>query len=141
MAFEEYKAPESEGRSLDYVSVQVKKAAATKMMIVLGAEVVKKAEWKPGDCITMLFGTGDDKGKLLLIKAEEGKGIALAINGPKGQLKEGQIPTCRLGRVIKRQKPIEDFVDAEIKQEKVPFEWDDRQGGLLVTLPTGFFVQ
>jgi hypothetical protein len=137
MAFEEYKIGKNAGKGLDpaCISVSVVGKKNKNLCIVLGREFMAERGLAIGDKLAMYFGTGEDKGKLLLVKNQNGIAIAIYSKKSKAEDAHGQ-----LLRVLKPIKPIEDFAGNNIERTVVDFEVDKDSGGVLVTLPDGFFA-
>jgi hypothetical protein len=142
MAFEEYKrAGQSNqagriGTVPDRVSISVSGKKVLNMGIVIGSTILAERGWAVGEKFTIYFGTGEDKGKMLLKKTESG--VAMTQYNKKG--KEGSLPAGYIIRLVKQVEPILDFCNTTIGRELVEHTWDDASGGLLVDLPKGFFT-
>jgi hypothetical protein len=120
------------------VTGDVAKTTGLSMSLVLGPEVLIKHGLVIGEKLGIFFGTDEDKGKVLIKKSADEKGTSLLRYG-KTDNPEDPI----FGRLVKPVKPIEpiaDFVNQVIKLHEAPFTWDDADGGIMVTLPMGFFA-
>lgn len=139
MAFEEYGLKPVGTRNSDpnRVSIAVTGGKKLSMGIVVGPEVLKAAGFAIEDKVRFLFGSGTDKGKLLVKKVETGLIIAEYVKGKKdGSASAGMIQ-CGL----RKEKPIEDWSGVKIARVVVKHEVDQAQGGLLLNLPDGFFTE
>ncbi len=145
MAFEEYGAkPEGEGRDPHSISFSVYKGSrgdTYTLSVILGTGVVKERGFEAGGKVALYFGTGDDKGKLLIkgVATEAKNACKLAYNGGKG--KKDAIRSLKIQKAVKPIKPIEDFTNKVLEAVKVKWEWDEAQEGIVIEIPPGFFAE
>jgi len=143
MAFEEFKRT-SPGNSTtrinnqpDRISISVSGKKALNMSIVVGSALLAERGWLIGDKFTVYFGTGEDKGKLLLKKSENG--VTMTVYSKKTT--EGAVNSGNLIRKVSPIAPIADFCNTQIPRELVEHKWDPKNGGVMVDLPQAFFSQ
>lgn len=120
------------------VTGDVAKTTGLSMSLVLGPEILTKHGLVVGEKFGIFFGTDEDKGKILIKKSAGEKGTSLIRYG-KTDKPEDPV----FGRLVKPVKPVEpiaDFANVVIKLHEAPFTWDDAAGGIMVTLPMGFFA-
>jgi hypothetical protein len=139
MAFTEYKAKVVRKHGMDPTDVKVAVSGkkSLSLSIVIGYELLKACELIIGDKVALYFGTDEDKGKVLVKKADHGTAL-LAYSVKKGK-GEATPPHGQVFRKIEPVKPIEDFTNQQIPSEKVESVWDKDAAGLMVTLPKTFF--
>lgn len=140
MAFEAYGARVTAATNdPNFISVAViggGEGTSFNLIVAFGAEAMKAHNWKIGETVTLYFGTGEDKGKMLIKKTE--KGIKLTRYGSKKAAEDGT-SSAKILKAIKPVKPIEDFCNKKIEATRVQFSWDEGQEGYLIDLPDGFF--
>jgi hypothetical protein len=141
MAFAEYKAKEisSKGMTPTEVKVAVSGKKNLSLSIVIGYELLKTCGLIIGDKVALYFGTDEDKGKVLVKKAEHGS--AILAYAPKKKEGDKTPPHGQVFRKIEPVEPIKDFTNHQIVSEKVEAVWDKDAAGLMVTLPKAFFPE
>lgn len=136
MAFEMYELrTTTRGVNVSGLNISVIGEKTKSLYIVLGKEFMAEHELKIGDNVQMYFGTGEDKGKLLIVKAKTG----IAITKYSKKSKE-ESPHGLLIRTLKAVPPIEDFSGNKLPRVEPHYTIDEDSGGILVTLPDGFFA-
>ena len=139
MGFEEYSLRSGGSRSgmtPNDVSIAVNGKSNLNLSIVIGHELLKSSGMAIGDKVSLYFGTGEDKGKLLIKKTLIGVVISDYIRKGKVEVHHGQVI-----RKIAPVAPIEDFTNKQIASHVVESVWDTEAGGIMVTLPDGFFTK
>jgi hypothetical protein len=138
MAFTEYvtKSANKTGMTPNTVTVAVSGKKNLSISVVIGYELLKTCGMVIGDKISLFFGTGEDKGKLLVKKTLTG--ILLTKYATRNEVCEshGQIL-----RKVAPVPPIEDFAGKQLPSRVVEHTWDKDAGGLIITLPEGFFTE
>lgn len=147
MAFEEYTGKKKAAPAVkdpNYVGVCVadgtgKSAGKYTLSITLGPSVMKERKWAQGEKVAVHFGTGLDKGKMLIKKGESGFTLTRYGRAPKDATES--VASKVMFVVDITVNALKEFNKAVLPTTKTAFEWDETQQGLMVVLPESFFTE